>query len=110
MKDRSERLSRIKALIQQRKYRLRSHAVQHMIKEGFSEKDILGVVSSGQLLESYDEESRCLILGSFEADDSFVSPLHVLCDYSNEELVDIVTAYIPQKPWWHTETRRGRIQ
>ena len=81
-----------------------------MIKEGFSENDILGVIQSGRLLENYDEEQRCLLLGSFVTGESVVSPLHVLCDYSNDEIVDIVTAYIPQKPWWQTETKRGRVQ
>ena len=36
------------------------------------------------------------------------SPLHIVYDYSNDEVVDIVTAYIPQKPWWETPSRRGR--
>jgi hypothetical protein len=81
-----------------------------MIKEGFSENDILAVIQSGRLFESYDEEQRCLILGSFASGESALIPLHVLCDYSNDDIVDIVTAYIPQKPWWQTETKRGRIQ
>ncbi len=81
-----------------------------MIKEGFTENDILGVIQSGRLLENYPEEQRCLLLGSFVSGESAVSPLHVLCDYSSDEIVDIVTAYIPQKPWWQTETKRGRIQ
>ena len=81
-----------------------------MIKEGFSEKDILGVIQSGRLLENYDEEQRCLILGSFASGESGVIPLHVLCDYSNNAIADIVTAYIPQNPWWQTETKRGRVQ
>jgi len=69
-----------------------------MIKEGFTEDDIIGVVQSGRLLENYPEEA------------SSATPLHVLCDHSNKDAVDIVTAYIPQKPWWRTETKRGRIQ
>ena len=40
--------------------------------------------------------------------DNVSSPLHVVCDYSNDEVVDIVTAYIPPKPWWETPSRRGR--
>ena len=50
-------------------------AVQHMIKEGFSENDILGVIQSGRLLENYDEEQRCLILGSFASGEPGVIPL-----------------------------------
>ena len=40
--------------------------------------------------------------------DNVSSPLHIVYDYSNDEVVDIVTAYIPQKPWWETPSRRGR--
>jgi hypothetical protein len=110
VKDIPESLRRIRTLVDQKRYRIRIHAVQHMIKEGFSENDILGVIQSGRLLEHYDEEKRCLFLGSFASGESVVSPLHVLCDHSNDEIVDIVTAYIPQKPWWQTATKRGRIQ
>ena len=35
-----------------------------------------------------------------------ISSLHVLCDHSNDDIIDIVTAYIPQKPWWQTERKR----
>ncbi|HTS70069.1 MAG TPA: hypothetical protein VMO17_13895 [Terriglobia bacterium] len=34
-------------------------------------------------------------------------PLHVVCDYSDSNVLDIVTAYIPQKPWWTTPSKRG---
>ena len=27
---------------------------------------------------------------------------------SNENVVDIVTAYVPQRPWWVSPTQRGR--
>ena len=109
MSHESEPLRTVRGLIEQKKYRIRIHAVQHMIKEGFSEDDIVEVLRSGQLLENYHEESRCLILGSFATGASPPTPLHVLCDYSNKGAVDIVTAYIPQKPWWQTEAKRGRI-
>ena len=81
-----------------------------MIKEGFSESDIVEVLRSGKLLENYVEESRCLLVGYLEPSGLSVSALHVLCDHSNNNAIDIVTAYIPQKPWWQTETKRGRIQ
>lgn len=110
VKDIPEPLSRIRILIDQKRYRIRIHAVQHMIKEGFSENDILGVIQSGRLLENHVEEQRCLILGSFASGEPGIIPLHVLCDYSNNDIADIVTAYIPQKPWWRTETKRGRVQ
>ncbi len=110
MSDKAEPLHTIRALIEQKRYRIRIHAVQHMIKEGFTEDDIVSVMQSGRILENYHEEARCLILGYVTTAASSPTPLHVLCDHSNKDAVDIVTAYIPQKPWWRTETKRGRIQ
>ena len=110
MSETPEPLRGIRTLVAQERYRIRIHAVRHMIKEGFSESDIVEVLRSGQLLENYGEEARCVLVGSFAISGQSVSPLHVLCDYSNDNAVDIVTAYIPQKPWWQTETKRGRIQ
>lgn len=79
-----------------------------MIEEGFSEKDVIGIlIGDGKLLESYDEDNRCLMYGHYTAENDVRLPLHVVCDYANIRLIDIVTAYIPQKPWWITPTRRG---
>jgi len=80
-----------------------------MIKEGFNENDIIEVLRSGRVLEEYEDHDRFLILGSFMAASGAMT-LHVLCDYSNKDAVDIVTAYIPQRPWWLTATKRGQIQ
>jgi hypothetical protein len=79
-----------------------------MIEEGFSEKDVVCIlVGDGRILESYAEDNRCLIYGHYTAENSGRLPLHIVCDYSNNKLIDVVTAYIPQKPWWITPTRRG---
>jgi|SRR5436309_140917 len=105
----AELLERIKALIDAKKYRVRLHAVRHMIEEGFSEENLLeAITGKSKILEHYADEARCLIYGSCLMEAKVRSPLHVICDYSNEAVVDIITAYIPQKPWWLTPTKRGR--
>jgi hypothetical protein len=102
-------LENIKTLIKARRYRIRIHAVRHMIEEGFNEEDLLEAMAGRcKVLENYTDESRCLILGYFSMDGKVRSPLHIVCDYSNEEIIDFITAYIPQKPWWQTPTKRGR--
>jgi hypothetical protein len=109
MKSEQELLARLKRLIGERKYRLRIHAVRHTIEEGFTEEDMVeAVIGRSKILENYPDESRCLIFGSFHISGKVRSPLHIVCEYSNEELVDIITAYIPQEPWWVTPTKRGR--
>ena len=109
MNDERELLESIKELVRANRYRVRIHAVRHMIEEGFSEDSLLEAIAGRcKVLENYLDESRCLILGYFSMDDKIRSPLHIVCDYSNDEVVDFITAYIPQKPWWQTPTRRGR--
>jgi hypothetical protein len=82
-----------------------------MIEEGFAEQDIIqALIEKGRILEVYPDESRCLILGYFSMSDRVRCPLHVVCDYSASDIVDIVTAYIPEKPWWDSPTKRGRTQ
>jgi len=91
-------------------YRVRIHAVRHMIEEGFSEEEIVSALTGkSKVIEHYHDESRCLVLGHFGSGGAR-SPLHVVCDYSLKGLVDIITAYIPQKPWWVTPTRRGGLR
>ena len=88
-----------------------SHAVRHMIEEGFSEADMIEVVTGrSRILETYPEDHRCLILGYFVLTATTRSPLHLACDYSRDEVVDVVTAYIPQKPWWLTPAMRGKTK
>jgi hypothetical protein len=79
-----------------------------MIEEGFDETQLVEAMSGRlQLLEQYSEESRCLILGRFHFTPKASSALHIVCDLSNENVLDVVTAYIPQRPWWSTPTQRG---
>lgn len=81
-----------------------------MIEEGFDEDNCIEALSDGRILEIYPEEKRCLVLGMFHFTPTTTSPLHIVCDYSQPERVDIVTAYIPQRSYWETPTRRRRIK
>lgn len=104
-----ELLEKIKSLVAGGKYRVRIHAVRHMIEEGFTESDMVtALTGKSKILELYIDEHRCLILGSFKISENARSPLHLVCDYSRDEVVDIVTAYIPQKPWWISPSQRGQ--
>ena len=103
-------LAKITGLVSARQYRIRIHAVRHMIEEGFDEENVLQVLAGkSRILEDYSGEERCLILGYFTVGEKARAPLHVVCDYSNSRLVDIITAYLPQRPWWVTPSKRGRL-
>jgi hypothetical protein len=103
-------LETLQARVQENHYSVRSHAVDHMFKEGFSEHHIINAILTGRILEAYPEENRCLILGylRLQSNKDTTIPLHIVCDYCDPTWVDIVTAYVPQRPWWVTPTQRGR--
>ncbi len=104
-----ELLGIIKQPVLAGRYRVRIHAVRHMIEEGFSEQDMIkALLEDSRVIEVYEEEKRCLILGHFLWNKGRKSPLHVVCDYSNKNIIDIVTAYVPQMPWWISPTKRGK--
>jgi hypothetical protein len=99
-------LENIKKLIASGRYRVRQHAVRHMLEEGFAEEDLIeALAGDSRILEHYPDDFRCLILGYFSTGVDVRAPLHAVCDYSNGGLVDIVTAYVPQRPWWLTPTK-----
>lgn len=109
MSSSSDPLKRIQRLIGKGAYRVRLHAVRHMIEEGFDERQMLDALGRKlTLVEAYPDEARYLVLGHFHFTSKTRSPLHVLCDVSLKDVVDIVTAYVPQQPWWTSPTVRGR--
>jgi hypothetical protein len=108
MEETADPLELIQRLVGEGKYRVRLHAVRHMIEEGFDEKQLLEALrGKAVMVEAYEEEGRYLVLGTFHFTKRASSPLHVLCDVSVAEMVDVVTAYIPQRPWWESPTQRG---
>lgn len=105
----AELLDRIKESVSTGKYLVRNHATQHMFAEGFSVNDIVeAVTGKSRILEDYPSASRCLVLGYYQMSENVRAPLHIAIEYSSRDEVDIVTAYIPQKPWWATPWQRGR--
>ena len=107
----AELLEWIKDLVGEGSFRLRPHAARHVIEEGFTETDILeAILGDCRILEIYPHESRCLIFGHYSISKNVRSPLHLVIEYLHEEVVDIVTAYIPQKPWWVAPWRRGKVK
>jgi len=110
MKHEETLLIRIKRLVKAERYRIRIHAIRHMIEEGFTEANLVeAVIGKSKIIENYPDDCRCLILGSFQFTKTATSPLHIVCDYSRSDMVDVVTAYIPQKPWWVSPIKRGKL-
>ena len=108
----SDLYKNIQETVQNGNYAIRSHTVSHMLAEGFGEDDILEAIGNGKLLELYNEEDRCLITGTFQLSENTKEHLHLVIDFWSEigeiEWIDIVTAYIPRRPFWETPNIRGK--
>jgi len=104
-------LDQIKEAARKKNYALRPHVVTHMLSEGFSEDRILEAIECGEILEMYEEECRCLMGGQFHWSENIREHLHIVVDYwsgsGRVDWVDIVTAYIPRRPFWETPFKRG---
>ena len=102
----------IREAVQNGNYALRPHTVSHILAEGFDEGHIIEAVGNGKILEDYIEEDRCLVAGTFQLSENIKESLHIVLDYwsASEEIdwVDIVTAYIPRRPFWETPYKRGK--
>lgn len=102
-------LAQIRDLVRAHSYRVRSHCVQHMVEEGFDENQIIEALNGKlRVLEEYPDENRLLLMGYFHFSPTTRCALHLVCDVSRVDTVDLVTAYIPHKPWWISPTQRGQ--
>jgi hypothetical protein len=101
-------LEAIRSQVQDGNYAVRSHAMQHAVKEGFSVRDMVQVVLHGVLVEEYPQRQRGLVYSDISVEEVIV-PLHVVCEHRGPDVaVDFVTAYIPADEEWETPTRRRR--
>ena len=102
-------LEQIQALVNAGQYIIRNHATQHMFAEGFTVSDTIEAIKGKiRMLERYSAVARCLVIGYFHLGDAVRIPLHIVVEHSSPDEIEIVTAYIPQKPWWLTPWQRGR--
>lgn len=92
------------------RYQVKLHAVQHALKEGFGEQEIVDAVLSGRIIEEYPERQRALICGPIVILEYNISTyLHVVCEQNYPDQVEFVTAYIPdQREWENPPFRRRR--
>lgn len=91
------------------RYQVKLHAVQHALKEGFGEQQIVDAVLSGQIIEEYPDRQRALICGRTIVEHDISIYLHVVCEQNYPDQVEFVTAYIPdEREWEKPPFRRKR--
>ncbi|HRQ38433.1 MAG TPA: DUF4258 domain-containing protein [Chloroflexota bacterium] len=89
-------------------YLIKSHAVQHALKEGFARKHMIEAIMNGQIIEEYPDDERMLVCGQTKLLDEITIYLHVVCEYADPVFVEFITAYIPDEHLWETPPYRRR--
>ena len=97
----------IRNRIQIGNYLVKSHAVQHALKEGFERKHMVEAILNGQIIEEYSDDQRVLISGTALLENITVH-LHVVCEYADPVFIEFVTAYIPDERLWENPPYRRR--
>ena len=89
-------------------FALGPHAMQHAVKEGFTQRDMVRVALRGTVVEEYPDRKRCLLYTDVIIED-LKMPLHLVCAHRQPDApVVFVAAYIPSEDEWETPTRRRR--
>ncbi len=76
---------------------IKSHAVQHTLKEGFERKQMVEAILNGQIIEKYPDEQRALVCGQTFLERNVAIYLHVVCEYADSVFIEFITAYIPDR-------------
>jgi hypothetical protein len=85
--------------------RVSVHAMREAYKEGLRGKDIVHAIFKGHVIEHYPERRRVLIAGPVASADV---PLHVVCDYTDDDEIVAVTVYVPSRSVWMADLVRKR--
>lgn len=97
----------IRNRIQAGNYLVKSHAIQHALKEGFNRKHMVEAVLNGRIIEEYPDDQRVLISGTTLLENISVH-LHIVCEFADSVFIEFVTAYIPDERLWKNPPYRRR--
>ena len=95
---------KIRHFIQNEKYEFYTHALTEGKKDGVEPEDIHYVLLTGKIIERYPERQRVLVFGEMLNG----LPLHVVCNYSDTDMIYIVTVYIPSDVEWTYNYQKRR--
>jgi hypothetical protein len=89
-------LDGMRGLVLEGKYFFYAHALTEAKKDGIIPEDAVHVILTGEVIEEYPDRQRSLIFAMLPNE----MPLHVICDYSQANVLLIVTVYIPDDRLW----------
>jgi hypothetical protein len=96
-------LDEIRKLVLEGRYYFYVHALTEAKKDGIAPEDAVYAILAGELVEEYPDRQRALVLATLPER----VPLHVVCDYSQQGVLLIVTVYIPDdRQWIGSKVRR----
>ena len=97
-------IEKIRDFVQNERYEYYSHAITEAKKDGVEPEDIVYILLTGKIIEKYPERHRALVYGKMLNG----LPLHVVCDYSDENVMYIPTVYIPSDEEWTNNYQRRK--
>ena len=89
-------IDRFRRLVLDGKYFFYAHALTEAKKDGITPEDAVHAILTGEVIEEYLDRQRVLIFATISQN----IPLHVVCDHSQENVLLIVTVYIPDNRLW----------
>jgi len=101
-------IEQIQKRVKRGKYLVKSHAIQHALKEGFERKHMIEASMNGKIIEEYSHENRALVCGEAAITEKLNVYLHIVCEYADPTYLELVTAYIPDKTFWEVPPVRRR--
>jgi len=91
-------------------YLIKTHAVQHALKEGFDREHLVEAILGGMIIEEYEDQQRVLICGRTSLSEKVPIYLHVVCEYADPVFAELVTAYVPDELQWESPPFKRRKQ
>jgi hypothetical protein len=89
-------LDEIRRLVLEGRYFFYTHALTEAKKDGIAPEDAVHAILTGEVIEEYSDRQRVLVFATLPDE----VPLHVVCDYSQANVLLIVTVYIPDDRQW----------
>ena len=89
-------LDGIRRLVLEGRYFFYTHALTEAKKDGVAPEDAAYTILTGEVIEEYPDRQRVLVFAMLPDE----MPLHVVCDYSQVNVLLIVTVYIPDDREW----------
>jgi hypothetical protein len=89
-------LDGIRRLVLEGKYFFYAHALTEAKKDGVAPEDAVHAILTGEVIEEYPDRQRVLVSAMLP----HKTPLHVVCDYSQVNVLLIVNVYIPDNRLW----------